>query len=48
MIWRWGFAMYLAREDGYDDAVLPTGALAGLPDDARDCAAGLYLGDPPL
>jgi len=43
-----GFAMYmyLASKDGYQDAVLPTGAFAGLPEDALDCAAGLYLGDP--
>jgi hypothetical protein len=25
---RWGFAMYLASKDGYEDAVLPTGAFA--------------------
>lgn len=43
---RWGFAMYPASEDGYEDAVLPTGAFAGLPEDALDCAAGLYLADP--
>ena len=43
---RWGFAMYLASKDGYEDAVLPTGAFAGLPEDALDCAAGLYLSDP--
>jgi hypothetical protein len=43
---RWGFAMYLASKDGYEDAVLPTGAFAGLPEDSLDCAAGLYLGDP--
>ena len=45
---RWGFAMYLASKDGYEDAVLPTGAFAGLPEDALDCAAGLYLADPTL
>ena len=43
---RWGFAIYLASQDGYEHAVLPTGAFAGLPEDALDCAAGLYLGDP--
>ena len=43
---RWGVAMYLAIKDGYEDAVLPTGAFAGLPEDALDCAAGFYLGDP--
>jgi hypothetical protein len=34
------------QQGGYEDAVLPTGAFAGLPEDALDCAAGLYLGDP--
>ena len=43
---RWGSAMYPASKDGYEDAVLPTGAFAGLPEDALDCAAGLYLADP--
>ncbi len=43
---RWGFAMYLATKDGYQDAVLPTGDFASPPEDALDCAAGLYLGDP--
>jgi hypothetical protein len=38
---RWGFAMYLASKDGYEDAVLPTGAFAGLPENALDCTAGL-------
>ena len=33
---------------GQETAVLPTGAFAGLPEDALDCAAGLYLGDPTL
>jgi hypothetical protein len=42
---RWGFAMYLYSTEGYEDAVLPTGAFAGLPEDALDCAAGLYLSD---
>ena len=45
---RCGFAMYLASKYGYEDAVLPTGAFAGLPEDALDCAVGLYLGDPTL
>jgi len=40
--------MYLASRDGYEDAVLPTGAFAGLPEDALDCAAGLFLRDPTL
>ena len=42
---RWGLAMHLYSTQGYEDAVLPTGAFAGLPEDALDCAAGLYLSD---
>jgi hypothetical protein len=33
---RWGFAMYLFSKQGYEDAVLPIGAFAGLPEDALD------------
>ena len=43
---RWGFAIYLASKDGYQDSALPTGDFAGPPQDALDCACGLYLGDP--
>jgi hypothetical protein len=43
---RWGFAIYLASKDGYEDSVLPTGFTAGAPEDALDTACGLYLGDP--
>jgi hypothetical protein len=43
---RWGFAIYLASKDGYQDSVLPTGVFAGTPEDALDTACGLYLGDP--
>ena len=43
---RWGFAIYLASKDGYQDSVLPTGVFAGAPEDALDTACGLYLGDP--
>lgn len=43
---RWGFAVYLASKDGYQDSALPTGDFAGAPEDALDCACGLYLGDP--
>ncbi len=40
---RWGFAIYLASDDGYRDSVLPTGAFAGTPQDALDCACELHL-----
>jgi hypothetical protein len=42
----WGFAIYLASRDGYQDSVLPSGMGAGTPQEALDCACGLYLGDP--
>jgi len=43
---RWGFAMYLASKNGYQDSVLLTGQFAGAPEDALDTASGLHLGDP--
>lgn len=43
---RWGFAIYLASKACYEDSILPTGDLAGAPEDALDTACGLYLGDP--
>ncbi len=42
----WGFAIYLASKNGYEPSHLPNGQMAGLPEDALDCACGLYLGDP--
>jgi hypothetical protein len=42
---RWGFAVYLASKDGYEDSVLPSGMTAGTPEEALDCACGLYLND---
>jgi len=39
----WGFAIYLASRDGYQDSILPSGHPAGSPEEALDCAAGLYL-----
>jgi hypothetical protein len=43
---RWGFAIHLASTDNYVDLVLPNGAFAGTPEEAFDCACGLYPGDP--
>ena len=40
---RWGFAIYLASKDGYQDSVLPTGMFAGSPQDALACACDLYI-----
>lgn len=40
---RWGFAMYRASHDDYQDSILPTGTFVGTAENALDCAAGLYL-----
>lgn len=42
----WGFAIYLASRDGYQDNLLPSGQPVGSPEEALDCACGLYLNDP--
>lgn len=42
----WGFAIYLASRDGYENSLLPHGLPAGTPEEALDCACGLYLNDP--
>lgn len=42
----WGFAIYLASSDGYQDSILPSGSPVGTPQEALDCACGLYLNDP--
>ncbi|MFJ2781861.1 MULTISPECIES: hypothetical protein [unclassified Kitasatospora] len=44
----WGFALYLASTDEHQDAILPTSGFAGTPEDALDCACGLYLTDPSI
>lgn len=41
----WGFAVYLASKDGYEDSFLPRGSFSGAPEEALDCACGLYLND---
>ena len=42
----WGFAVYLASKDSYEDSMLPSGAFSGAPEEALDCACGLYLNEP--
>jgi hypothetical protein len=42
----WGFAIYLASKDGYQNSILPSGLPAGTPQQALDCACGLYLNNP--
>ncbi|BEH02797.1 hypothetical protein brsh051_20780 [Brooklawnia propionicigenes] len=43
---QWGFAIYRASHDGYEDSFLPTGVMSGPAEDALDTACGLYLNDP--
>jgi hypothetical protein len=43
---RWGFAVYRASHDDYEESFLPTGVMGGSPEEALDCACGLYVGDP--
>ena len=42
----WGFAIYRASHDDYEDSYLPNGMPAGSAEVALDCACGLYLNDP--
>ena len=42
----WGFAIYLASHDSYENSILPNGRPVGTPEQALDCACGLYLNDP--
>ncbi len=43
---RWGFAIYRASHDDYEQALLPNGWPSGTPEEALDTACGLYLNDP--
>jgi hypothetical protein len=40
---RWGFAIYRASHDDYEDNFLPGGQMAGSPEEALDCACSLYV-----
>jgi hypothetical protein len=42
----WGFGLYLASSDKYEDQILPTGGFTGTAEDALDCAGSLYLAGP--
>ncbi len=42
----WGFGLYLASTDKYEDQILPTGGFTGTPEDTLDCACELYLEAP--
>jgi hypothetical protein len=43
---QWGFAIYRASHDDYEDSYLPTGYPVGTCEEALDTACGLYLNDP--
>jgi hypothetical protein len=43
---RWGFAIYRASHNDYEDSFLPTGSTGGPAEEALDTACGLYLADP--
>lgn len=45
---RWGFALYLASSDRYENSLLPTGIATGTPTDALDCACRLHLAAPDI
>ncbi|MBA3655242.1 MAG: hypothetical protein H0W70_13740 [Actinobacteria bacterium] len=40
-----GLRHVLASKDGYEDSFLPTGSFTGIPEEALDCACGLYVND---
>jgi hypothetical protein len=42
----WGFAIWRASHDDYQNSWLPSGHPSGSPEDALDTACGLYLADP--
>jgi len=40
---RWAFAFYKYSDEVYEPSFLPSGAFAGTPEEAFDCAAHVYL-----
>jgi hypothetical protein len=43
---QWGFAIYRASHDDYEDSYLPSGYPVGTAEEALDTACGIYLNDP--
>jgi hypothetical protein len=43
---QWGFAIYRASHNDYEDSLFVTGLPVGTCEDALDLACGLYLGEP--
>ena len=44
----WGFAIYRASHDDYEDSFLPSGSPTGTAEEALDCACDLYLANPAI
>jgi hypothetical protein len=44
----WGFAIYRASHDDYEDNYLPNGSPTGTAEEALDCSCGLYLATPAI
>lgn len=42
----WGFAIYRASHDDYEESIYPSGLPVGTPQEALDTACGLYFNDP--
>ena len=42
----WGFGLYLASSDRYENQILPSGFPSGSPEEALDCVCRLYLDNP--
>lgn len=42
----WGFAIYRASQDGYDESIYPSGLSVGTAQEALDTAYGLYFNAP--
>ncbi|MFE9823945.1 hypothetical protein ACFYSH_17710 [Streptomyces sp. NPDC005791] len=45
---KWGFALYYASSDRYEDSLLLGGSATGTPADVLDCACSLYLTTPDI
>ena len=39
----WGFAIYRASHDDYEESFLSSGVMGGSPEEALDCACDLYV-----
>ena len=40
---QWGFALYQASTENYQETVLPSGQWTGTPNEALDCACAVHL-----